>query len=129
VTAGDRVPLDDAIGLVLVEAADGVALLRLEPTEAALGSLEPPYLHGGALAACVDMAAWHAVTAAAEGDWLPANLRLDMLRIAPPQAYRVLGTLLRAGRRTALADVRIEPWDDPDRVVAVGRVTLLRTDA
>ena len=89
---------------------------------------KPEYLHGGALATCVDTAAWYAVVHEREGDWVMADLRCDFLRMAVRETHRIEARCLRAGRTLALADVRIAPWDQPDRAVAVGRAQLARID-
>lgn len=118
--------LDAAIGLSLYGFEDGEAVLRLEPPELAIGSDEPEYLHGGALATCVDTAAWYAVIYEREGDWVIVDLRCDFLRLAAREPHRVSARCLRAGRTLALADVQIAPWDRPGRAVAVGRAQLAR---
>jgi acyl-coenzyme A thioesterase PaaI-like protein len=95
-------------------------------SELAVGSDEPEYLHGGALATCVDTAAWYAVVYEREGDWVMADLRCDFLRMAVREPHRVSGRCLRAGRTLALCDVQIAPWHRPERTVAVGRAQLAR---
>ena len=60
--------LDAALGLALHGFEDGAAVLRLDPPELAVGSDDPEYLHGGALATCVDTAAWYAVVHERDGD-------------------------------------------------------------
>ena len=53
--------LDGAVGLTLESADDGAVTLRLEPGELAVVTEgELVYLHGGALATCIDTAAWYA---------------------------------------------------------------------
>ena len=119
-------PLDGALGHVLVEVADGVATLRLTPTPLAVGSEEPPFLHGGTLSTCIDTAAWYAACSAAGGDWVVSGLAADFLRPARIEAHRVVAHCRRAGRTVAVVDVEITPWDEPERVVALGRATLSR---
>jgi uncharacterized protein (TIGR00369 family) len=120
-------PLDAAIGLHLDAYEDGAAVLRLTATATANGSDDGTFLHGGALATCVDTAGWYAVVHARPGTYVATALSADFLRLAPPGVYRVLGRALRAGRTLAVADVTIEPWDEPGRTVAVGRVQYVRT--
>jgi uncharacterized protein (TIGR00369 family) len=121
-------PLDAAIGLALHGFEDGAAVLRLEPRALAVAGEDPEYLHGGALATCVDTAAWYAVVYEREGEWVMADLRCDFLRLAARQAYRVEARCLRAGRALATADVTIAPWDRPGKPVALGRAQLARID-
>ena len=70
--------LDAGIGLTLQGFEDGAAILRLEPPALTVVGDEgpgPEYLHGGALATCVDTAAWYAVAYERDGDWVMADLR------------------------------------------------------
>ena len=120
-------PLDAAIGLVATELLADAVVLRLDPPDCALGGERPrPFLHGGTLATCVDTAGWYAVAHASPGDWIAVDLRCDFLRLAAPVPHRVVGRCLTAGRTLATADVEITPWDEPDRLVAVGRARYMR---
>lgn len=126
--------LDQAIGLSLSGAEDGVVTLRLDPGETAVVvEREEAYLHGGALASCIDTAAWYAAESAApsapqkgRGDWLVSGLSFEGLRLARPEPHTVTARCLRAGRTRAVVDVEIAPESDPDRLVTVGRVSLAR---
>jgi uncharacterized protein (TIGR00369 family) len=123
-------PFDEALGVRVVERLEGAVVLRFDPPAFALGGDEPrPYIHGGAIAALVDTAGWAAVYHVSPGEWLAMDLRCDFLRTASLVPHRLLGRCLRAGRRTAVADVEIAAWDDPDRLVAVGRIQFLRVAA
>jgi uncharacterized protein (TIGR00369 family) len=123
-------PLDDALGFSFIGLEDDEVVCRLVPTHAALGTIEPPTLHGGALATCVDTAAWYAVVhASGSQEWVAIDLRCDFLRPGTPDPMRIEATCLRAGRRIAVADVRITSSGEPDRLIAVGRATFTRTDA
>jgi uncharacterized protein (TIGR00369 family) len=122
--------LDEAIGLTLESAEDGVVTLRLEP--GAVGVVEEDertYLHGGTLATCVDTAAWYAAASASQGDWLVTGLQVETLRLARSEAHRVIARCVRAGRTRAVVDVEIASDVDPERVVAVGRASLARAQA
>jgi acyl-coenzyme A thioesterase PaaI-like protein len=120
-------PLDAAIGLVATELLADAVVLRLDPPAVALGGEHPrPFLHGGTLATCVDTAGWYAVAHASPGNWIVVDLRCDFLRLAGPVPHRVVGRCLTAGRTLATADVEITAWDEPDRLVAVGRARYMR---
>lgn len=120
-------PLDAAIGLRYVgRDGDGV-VLRLDPTETALGFTDPPMLHGGALATLVDTAGWYAVMAVSPGSWVAVDLRSDFLRTADLTPLRVTARCLRAGRTLAVCDVEVAPWDSPERTTSVGRIQFIRT--
>ena len=104
-------PLDAAIGLALVELLDDAVVLRLDPPETALGGEDPrPFLHGGALATCVDTAGWYAVEHASPTGWLAIDLRADFIRLAAPVPHRIVGRCLAAGRSLGVADVEISAW-------------------
>jgi acyl-coenzyme A thioesterase PaaI-like protein len=124
--------LDQAIGLTLRSAEDGVVALRLDPGEVAVveeGDLT--YLHGGALATCIDTAAWYAAESAApsqgqEGDWVVSGLSFEGLRLAGPEAHTVSARCIRAGRTRAVVDVEIASEAEPERILTIGRVSLAR---
>jgi uncharacterized protein (TIGR00369 family) len=121
-------PLDDALGFSFVGIEDGEVVCRLSPSHTALGTIEPPTLHGGTLAACVDTTCWYAVVyASGSQEWVAVDLHCDYLRPAPPDPLRLTATCLRAGRMLAVADVRITLSGEPDRLIAVGRATFART--
>jgi uncharacterized protein (TIGR00369 family) len=119
--------LDGAIGLTLESAEDGVATLRLEPGEIAVVTEDGrEYVHGGALATCIDTAAWYAATSAEEADWLVTSLSFEAMRMAVGEPHRVVARCIRAGRTRAVVDVEISPESNPDRLLTVGRVSLSR---
>jgi uncharacterized protein (TIGR00369 family) len=118
--------LDQGIGLALEGFDDdGTALLVFTPTALALVYGDPPFVHGGALATCVDTAGWYAVHHRRPATWVVADLRTDFLRLAGPGTYRVRATPLRVGRTLATVDVMLTPIDDPARVLMSGRATLV----
>ena len=119
--------LDGALGLRLEGAEGGVATLRLDPGEIGVVTEEErEYLHGGTLATCIDTAAWYAAASASAGDWLVAGLQVEALRLARPEPHSITARCVRAGRTRAVVDVEIASDADPERVVTVGRVSLLR---
>jgi uncharacterized protein (TIGR00369 family) len=121
-------PLDDALGFSFIGIEDGEIVCRLNPTRAALGTIEPPMLHGGALATCVDTSCWYAVVQeSGSQEWVAVDLGIDYLRPAPPDPLRLTSTCLRAGRSLAVAEVRITLSGEPDRLLAIGRATFARS--
>ncbi len=124
---GAAAPLDAALGLTRAADEGNRVVLRLDPSDLAVGATDPvTYLHGGALATCVDTAAWEAVVKDSAENWVVADLRIDFLRLARAEPHRVSAVARRVGRSQAVADVEIASWDDPGRVVALGRVALTR---
>ena len=126
---GSAAPLDAALGLTRAADDGDWVVLTLDPSQLAVGATEPvTYLHGGVLATCVDTAAWEALVRDHEGTWVVADMRLDFLRLARPQPHTIRARVRRAGRKQAVVDVEIAATDDADRLVALGRATLSRTD-
>jgi uncharacterized protein (TIGR00369 family) len=78
-------------------------------------------IHGGVIAAIIDMAA-HAAVAVRIGRMAPTvDLRIDYLRPAPAGTLRAVARTLRVGRAIGRADVEIRGEDGT--VLAVGRGT------
>jgi uncharacterized protein (TIGR00369 family) len=122
-------PLDEGIGLTLERADAGEAVLRLDVTAlAVVPDGEPPFVHGGALATCVDTASWYAAESASPGSWVVSSLSLDCVRPAHAEPHVVRATCRKAGRTLAVADVEIFAASDPARLVALGRATLVRSE-
>ena len=120
-------PLDEAIGLTKAEDDGEWTVLRWDPQPVAVGATEPvSYLHGGAIATCVDTASWEAIVRESDDAWVAADLRVDFVRLARPEPHRVRSIVRKAGRKQAVVDVEIAAWDDRDRVVALGRVLLAK---
>ncbi|MCZ3389536.1 MAG: PaaI family thioesterase [Actinomycetia bacterium] len=120
-------PLDAALGLTRAPDDGDSAVLRLDPTPIAVGATEPvAYLHGGVLATCIDTAAWEAIVRVSDDTWVVADMRIDFVRLARNEAHRVRATARKIGRAQAVADVEITAWDDPSRLVALGRVLLAK---
>ena len=120
-------PFDEALGLRVVDVLDDHVVLRLDPPAAVVGGVDPrPSIHGGAIAALVDTAGWAAVQHASPGQWVSTDLRCDFLRAAELAPHRVTARCLRVGRTLAVVDVVIAPWDEPDQLVAAGRIQLMR---
>jgi uncharacterized protein (TIGR00369 family) len=125
---GFATALEEAIGLRRLADSTDAAELRFDPTPITRGGEEQPvWLHGGALAVCVESASWEAVVRLADGEWVAVDMRVDFLRPAREAAHRVRAHARRVGRRLAVADVEITPWDEPDRPVALGRAVYARS--
>ena len=120
-------PLDDALGLTRAPDDGDAAVLRLDPSALAVGATDPvTYLHGGALTTCIDTAAWEAIVRVSDDTWVVADMRIDFVKLARNEAHRVRSTARKIGRAQAVADVEITAWEDPPRLVALGRVLLTK---
>lgn len=119
-------PYADLLGLSIAELRDGMPLLQMPFGEAVLG--RPGFVHGGALAGLLEMAAFAAVRAAladaTDVEVKPVNVSVDYLRGGREKITYALGHVSRLGRR--IANVDVSAWqDDPATPIATARMTML----
>ncbi|MFC6010770.1 PaaI family thioesterase [Nocardia lasii] len=114
-------PFVQHLGIELVEIEEGRARLRMPFREelVTVGAM----VHGGALAACIDIGI---VAAAWAGERLPEQLRgvtvsmsIDFVQSANGESVDIIGTRLRAGRQLTTCRVDIVTTGD-ERLVAAG---------
>lgn len=99
----------------------GVITLSLTARETFSRADERVELHGGIIAALIDIAGDYAV-ALRVGRGVPTiNLRTDFLRLARGRKASATARLVRCGR--SIATVDIEVTDETGQTVAVGRGT------
>jgi uncharacterized protein (TIGR00369 family) len=104
------------------DAAEPVLLMPF--TDAVLG--RPGFIHGGALAGLLELAAIAALTRSMDGEGRlkPVNVTIDYMRGGRDKPTRALGHVDRLGTR--VANVTSTAWqDDPDRPIAAARMTFL----
>ncbi|CAM4068225.1 PaaI family thioesterase [Bordetella bronchialis] len=112
---------------VSVDADTGVVVIRLPYRPALRRAAGSENIHGGVIAALIDMAA-HASVAVQTGRMAPTvDLRIDYLKPAPGADLYATAKVLRLGRAIARADVEIShaPGAAP---CAVGRGTFSTLD-
>lgn len=110
------------LGLELVRASDGEVEVRLPYREEFLGSDAGTNVHGGIIATLADVAGCFAVMSAIGRDAPTADIRLDCLRMVPPNVeLRAVARTVKAGRTLGLADVEVRTGDG--KLVAVARGT------
>ncbi len=89
------------MGLTRAPDDGDAAVLRLDPTAIAVGATDPvTYLHGGALATCIDTAAWEAIVRVSDDSWVVADMRIDFVRLARNEAHRVTRNRAKDRSRT-----------------------------
>lgn len=119
----DAVPFHRAVLRPRVAAVDpsgGRLDVVLDPSPDLCRTEDGPAVHGGIVASLIDAAAYNAVALHLERATPTLDLRVDYLRPAvPPLVARA--RVLRAGRRVATVDVRVEA--EGGRLVAAGRGT------
>jgi uncharacterized protein (TIGR00369 family) len=106
---------------VAVDIETGTVVIRLPYSPTFRRAADSAYIHGGVIAALIDMAA-HAAVAVQTGRMAPTvDLRIDYLRPAPGSDLIATARVLRLGRAIARADVEVAgPGTQP---YAVGRGT------
>ena len=98
----------------------GVVVLRLPFQPSFRRSADSDFIHGGVIAAVIDMAA-HAAVAVQIGHMAPTiDLRIDYLRPAPGKDLIITAKTLRVGRSVGRADVEINTGPNTP-LLAVGR--------
>ena len=108
----DRLPpYARTLGIEIVGLHDGAPLVAIDPDSRTLG--RPGFVHGGALAGLLEMAAILALHAELErrGETKrlkPVNVSIEFLRGAKLERCFALGRVTRAGRR--IANVTAEAW-------------------
>jgi len=106
---------------ISADPATGTVVLEIPYRQGFRRARDSGDIHGGVLAAAIDMAA-HAAVAVQCGRMTPTiDLRIDYLRPAPAGDLSVTARTLKVGRAIARADVEIRGGDGA--VVAVGRGT------
>jgi uncharacterized protein (TIGR00369 family) len=120
----DSVPVSQFIPLRVTEldVSQGFLELRCRPQAAHGRSQGAEQVHGGVIAALVDIAAACVVGATARAEAATVDLRVDYLRPASGD-LTIAARCLRLGRRIATADVVISKLEGDE--VAVGRVALV----
>lgn len=104
---------------VCVDPSGGVVVIRLPYRTTFRRADDSGDIHGGVVAALIDIAA-HAVVAVHIGAMAPTiDLRIDFLRPVPGVDLIATARVLRIGRAVARADVEVAGEDTP--MLAVGR--------
>jgi uncharacterized protein (TIGR00369 family) len=117
----DAQPLNKMLGITLVERRPGFGRIVLERTPATPQGIGGS-VHGGVLAAMVDIAMLVAVFSQLKPDQVPAGTAdLNITYLRPTHGRRVFAdaTVVKHGRQLAMVEVSIV--DDEDRLCAKGR--------
>jgi uncharacterized protein (TIGR00369 family) len=80
-------------------------------------------IHGGVVAALIDIAGQAAIAAKLHHGATTIDLRVDYLRLAVGKELRATGTVIKLGRTIGLVDVQMN--DDEGNTVAIGRCAYL----
>jgi uncharacterized protein (TIGR00369 family) len=119
-------PYADLLGLIAEPDGDGAPVLLMPFGGDVLG--RPGFLHGGAIAGLMEMAAIVALQSALEdeggGEIKPINVTVDFMRGGRDKPTRSRGIVTRLGTR--VANVETTAWqDDPAKPIAAARMNYL----
>ena len=115
-------PFHKWLGVEAVDAAPGRAVLRIPPNPEFVGNPFIPAVHGGIIAALVDLAGGAALFVELQFPTPTIDMRVDYLR--PAIAGKALvadARVKRLGSTVAFVDVDVN--DEDNRLVATGRCT------
>ncbi len=123
-------PYADLLGLTLEQDEAGTPVLSMPFGDGVLG--RPGFLHGGAIAGLLEVAAIaalrHALAADGEATIKPINVTIDYMRGGRDKPTLAAGIVTRLGTR--IANVEATAWqDDRDRPIAAARMNYLLTRA
>jgi uncharacterized protein (TIGR00369 family) len=111
--------------LVAVDEVENSVTVRLRNRPELGNSTERTDLHGGVVAALIDIAG-HAVVAAKVRHSVPTiDMRVDYLRPASGKELTAFASIIKLGRTISLVDIRLT--DDQNKIVAVGRASYVTT--
>ena len=118
-------PYAETLGVSLVP-GEGAPVLLMPFAEEVVG--RPDFLHGGAIAGLLELAALaaldHALAAEGGGRTRPVNVTVDFMRGGREKPTYAAGTVIRLGNR--IANVEAIAWqDDRTRPIAAARLNLL----
>ena len=120
----ELIPFNREMGFKLVKLEDGEAEIDFEFQPKLVGNFEMNILHGGVIAAALDVVGATAVlTGYTEGDSPlkglgTVDMRIDYLRPGKGTHFKALGHLVRPGK--VLGTSRMELYNDDNELIAVG---------
>lgn len=118
-------PMASVLGYELIEAAEGRAVFAVTPAEFHYNPAG--HVHGGFAATVLDSAMGCAVYSTVEVGWTYTTIEIKVNYLKPITVatgpLRGIGTLLHRGRRTAMAEGRLE--DASGRLLAHATTTCL----
>ena len=117
------IPFNKFLGIKIDETRDGYCRLRLPYRAEYIGDAMRPALHGGVISTLVDTCGGFAVWTqlSLEDRISTIDLRVDYLAPGHAEDLSADGTLVRAGNRVGVVDIRCWQPGKPERTVATGK--------
>jgi uncharacterized protein (TIGR00369 family) len=118
-----RIPFNRFLGIQVKVLQDGFARMELPFRQEFIGDPVRPALHGGVVSTLVDTCGGCAVWTRVDTQDRVAtvDLRVDYLRPGPLADLACEATVVRAGNRVGVADMKLFAIEDPDRIIATGK--------
>ncbi|MEN3953347.1 PaaI family thioesterase [Iodidimonas sp. SYSU 1G8] len=123
----DAVPYAKFLG-ISADVRDGRVITTMAYADRLIGNTALPALHGGTIAALLEMAAIFQTAYEAETEIMPKTITItiDYMRSGAARDTHARAWATRIGRR--VANVRVEAWqDDPAKPIAAANVNFLLT--
>lgn len=119
----DDIPFNRLLGVKVEECGPGRARIRVPFTEALVGDIRRPALHGGAISAVIDACGGIAVWTQFDLNDLisTVDMRVDYLRPGPDRDICVESRVVRMGNRVSVVNTIVFPAGDRETIVAEGR--------
>lgn len=124
----EAIPFNRVLGLRLEEARDGRARIRLQFKPELVGNFRTQVLHGGVIAATLDVVGACAVMSTFEDEVPPygmgtvgmgtVDMRVDYLSPGAGGYFIATGQLMRPGQ--ILSAARMELYNDQEQMIAMG---------
>lgn len=119
----EQIPFNKLIGIQVLAAESGKATLRIDFRPELVGNFKMGILHGGVIAAVLDVVGGAAVIAGFEADeplhgMGTVDLRIDFLRPGSGKHFVATGQLMRHGR--ILSSTRMELHNEQGVLIAIG---------
>jgi uncharacterized protein (TIGR00369 family) len=117
------IPFNKFLGIKIDETRDGFCRLQLPYRAEFIGDATRPALHGGVISTLVDTCGGFAVWTqlGVEDRVSTIDLRVDYLAPGMPEDLFAEATVVRAGNRVAVVDVRCWQPTKRERTVATGK--------
>jgi uncharacterized protein (TIGR00369 family) len=118
-----QVAFNQFLGIRITKLDTGFARMELPYRDEFLGDPFRPALHGGVISTLVDTCGGAAVwtTVQSTDRVATVDLRVDYLRPGPQADLACEATVVRAGNRVGVADMKLFATGDPERVIATGK--------
>lgn len=112
-------PFHRWLGVSLRDSGPDGITITMPWREEMISSPALPAMHGGVLAALIDLTGFYSVLAAGHICTSTVDIHVDYHRPASRETLTAHGTIVRIGKRLSVAEVRVS--GETDKLIATGR--------